>query len=74
MNQKYPTLPMPLCILRRHDVQARTGLSRSTIYRRAAEGTFPKPVHLGERAVGWVESEIQTWLEQQVASSRAASV
>jgi prophage regulatory protein len=54
-------------------VKARTGLSRSSIYLRIAEGTFPKPVRLGRRAVGWVEAEIQQWLEQQIEASRKAA-
>lgn len=51
-----------LTILRRKQVEARTGLSRSTIYLRIQEGTFPKPLNLGVRSVGWVESEIDEWL------------
>ena len=57
-------------ILRLPAVKARTGLSRSTIYLRVAEGTFPKPVSLGGRAVGWVEDEIQSWLAERIAASR----
>jgi prophage regulatory protein len=57
-------------ILRRKQVEARTGLSRSTIYARIKEGTFPKPINLGARAVGWVESEIQAFLEYQIKQSR----
>lgn len=59
-----------LAILRRKQVEARTGLSRSTIYARVADGTFPKPVNIGPRAVGWVESEISDWLNTQVEQSR----
>jgi len=51
-----------LTILRRKKVETRTGLSRSTIYLRIQEGTFPRPINLGGRAVGWVENEIETWL------------
>ena len=51
-----------LRILRRNQVEDRTGLSRSTIYLRIQEGTFPRPINLGERAVGWVEKEIEAWL------------
>lgn len=43
-------------------VKERTGLSRSTIYAKIAQGTFPKPVCLGARAVGWLESEIDEWI------------
>jgi len=57
-------------ILRRKQVQARTGLSRSTIYLRIAQGTFPKAISLGARAVGWVDSEIDAWLTKQVMQSR----
>lgn len=64
------TLQQALAILRRKQVEARTGLSRSTIYARMADGTFPKPVSLGPRAVGWVESEITDWLTGQVQQSR----
>ncbi|MCG7983779.1 helix-turn-helix transcriptional regulator [Candidatus Thiodiazotropha endoloripes] len=59
-------------ILRLPTVKARTGLSRSTIYMRISDGRFPKPVSLGKRAVGWVEVEINDWLNQQIESSRKA--
>ena len=45
-------------ILRLPAVKTSTGLSRSTIYLRITQGTFPKPVSLGGRAVGWLEAEI----------------
>ena len=51
-------------ILRRPDVQAVTGLSRSTIYKWMNEGSFPKPVKLGPRAVGWREADINDWLNK----------
>lgn len=57
-------------ILRLPAVKTRTGLSRSTIYLRVAQGAFPKPVSLGGRAVGWVENEIQSWLAERIATSR----
>jgi prophage regulatory protein len=56
------TIQEKLSILRRKQVEARTGLSRSTIYLRIQEGTFPRPINLGARAVGWVENEIEAWL------------
>ena len=73
MTHANPPVPSQVSILRRRAVQARTGLSRSTIYRRAAEGTFPQPVHLGGKTVGWIESEIQSWLEAQIAASRPST-
>jgi prophage regulatory protein len=53
-------------IMRLPEVKTITGLSRSTIYFRIAEGTFPKQISLGGRAVGWLENEIQEWLERQI--------
>jgi len=56
--------------MRLPEVKLVTGLSRSTIYFRIALGTFPKQVSLGGRAVGWLENEIQEWLQLQIDSSR----
>lgn len=64
---------MATAILRLPAVKQRTGLSRSTIYLRISEDSFPKPVSLGGRAVGWIESEIDSWLEQQIENSRKAA-
>jgi prophage regulatory protein len=61
---------MANAVLRLPLVKARTGLSRSTIYLRIAEGSFPKPVSLGARAVGWLESDIEQWLTSRVEESR----
>jgi prophage regulatory protein len=61
---------MTTYILRLPAVKARTGLSRSTIYLRIAAGSFPQPVPLGGRAVGWVEAEVEAWLEAQIEASR----
>ena len=52
-------------ILRLPEVKKVTGLSRSSIYLRLANGEFPKSISLGGRAVGWLESDIQAWLEQK---------
>lgn len=64
---------MTYTILRLPAVKTSTGLSRSTIYLRVAKGTFPKPVNLGSRAVGWLEAEIQDWLRQRIEASRKAA-
>lgn len=57
-------------ILRLNDVRARTGLSRSEIYRREALGQFPRRVSLGARSVGWPSDEIQAWIEARIRESR----
>jgi len=59
-------------ILRRKQVEARTGLKKSTIYDRIKAGTFPAPISLGEKAVGWIESEIDAWLNARIQESRKA--
>ena len=64
---------MVTTILRLPTVKARTGLSRSTIYLRIAEGTFPAPVSLGGRAVGWIEAEVNDWLVRRIEASRKAA-
>ncbi len=61
---------MQTTILRLPAVMARTGLSRSTIYLRISEGSFPAPISLGGRAVGWIETEVNDWVTQQIKASR----
>ena len=63
-----------LKILRRKQLEARLGLSRSTIYAKVAAGELPPPIRLGNgRAVGWIESEISDYLAAQVERSRKSA-
>ena len=66
-------------ILRRKQVESRTGLSRSTIYAKLRRNpkrpsdydpTFPKPISVGAKAVGWIEAEVEAWLVAQINKSR----
>jgi prophage regulatory protein len=57
---------MPEKILRLPNVLDRTGMSRSTVYLRVTEGMFPRPVSLGARAVGWIETEVEEWIARQI--------
>jgi prophage regulatory protein len=68
-----------LTILRRRQVEARTGLSRSAIYAKFRRNpkrpkefdpTFLRPINIGAKAVGWIESEIDDWLNAQIEKSR----
>mgnify|MGYP000190916039 CR=1 FL=1 len=70
-----------LTILRRKQVEARTGLPRSSIYARLKpnpkrpddyDPTFPQPVSIGAKAVGWIESEVDEWIATQIKKSRMA--
>ena len=63
----------PTRILRLPEVMARTGLSRTTIYRRRLAGRFPQAVPLGTRTVGWVESELEAWLRERMARRRVGA-
>ena len=58
---------MPHMMLRFPNVKARTGLSRSTIYLRISRGTFPAPVSLAGRPVGWIAAEVNAWLTVRIA-------
>ena len=53
-------------LLRRPDVESRTGLSRSTIYMKMSAGEFPRPRRIGKRAVAWLEADIERWLAQRI--------
>ena len=57
-------------MLRLPEVIRKTALSRSQIYRLIGFGEFPKQVPLCERAVGWIEEEIDLWLQGRIEHSR----
>jgi len=58
---------MGASILRLPQVKSKTGLGRSTIYNLIAEGNFPKQIKLTPRSSGWLESEVQEWINSRVA-------
>ncbi len=60
----------PETIMRREQVEAATGLRRSTIYELMAQGLFPQSINIGARAVGWLESEVQAWIHNKIEQSR----
>lgn len=62
---------MASIVLRLPEVKLRTGLSRSSIYLKINEGTFPKPIPLGLRAVGWLDSEVDSWVDLCVSKRLA---
>lgn len=74
-----PTFVAPQTILKRPEVEARTGLKRSTIYDKLDpespryDATFPKQVSLGTSAVGWLESEVDAWVASRQAVHKAKS-
>lgn len=50
-------------IIRINTVLERTGLSRSTLYRKVQDGSFPKQLKLSERCAGWRESAVTAWMK-----------
>ena len=57
-------------ILKLQDVMEVTALSRSSIYAFIKTKNFPKPISLGLRAVGWLESDVQAWIATRIDASR----
>ena len=57
-------------LLRLPEVEARTGLRRSAIYKRIESAEFPRPVRLTAKAVAWPESEVSAWIQARIAASR----
>lgn len=60
-------------IIRLRELKSKVGKGHSSIYQGMKEGTFPKPVPLGERAVGWIEEEIDQWIDSRVAARDAGT-
>nr|WP_322624514.1 AlpA family transcriptional regulator [uncultured Flavobacterium sp.] len=59
-------------IMRLPQVIKDTGLARSTIYKKVKENSFPKPISLGAKSVGWLEADVQNWIEVRIISSQIA--
>lgn len=64
------TIQPTLNVLRRRQVEARTGLPRSSLYVLIAAGRFPAPIHLTTKTVGWLEHEIDAWIAERTKASR----
>ena len=55
-------------LLTRHEVEARCGIARTTVYRLMRTGEFPEPIRIGPRAVRWPSTEIETWISKRPRS------
>lgn len=60
-------------LLRLPDVEARTGLKKSTIYAAIRAGTFPQPVMVGARSVAWRAAEVDAWCERRPTKDGGAA-
>lgn len=63
----------PRRFIRRSEVEAMTSLSRSEIYRRVADGTFPAQVKLAPGHSVWVEAEVCAWMDARIAEARGVA-
>ncbi|CDH01562.1 helix-turn-helix transcriptional regulator [Xenorhabdus bovienii] len=59
-------------LIRLPEVQRRTGYSKAWIYKLISDGEFPKQIKIGPRSVAFIEAEIDDWITQRIAESRAA--
>lgn len=68
MSTQNPALAQPVerRILRRVEVEKKTGFKRSQIYNLMKEGKFPQSIRLGVRAVGWNSEEIEQWVSERL--------
>lgn len=57
---------MSMKLIRIKEVLSRTGLGRSTVYKYMNLGLFPQQVKLNTRAVAWVESEVEAWIQDRI--------
>ncbi|MDM1762179.1 AlpA family transcriptional regulator [Acinetobacter sp. 251-1] len=60
-------------LIRRKEVQKKTGLGASSIYAMMKSGEFPQCLNLSERRVAWVESDVDSWVEDRIAKHKAAN-
>jgi prophage regulatory protein len=56
--------------IRLHELTAVTGMSRSTIYNRMKDGSFPRSYQLGARLVAWLEKDVESWMASKVEGSK----
>ena len=61
-------------LIRRPEVESRTGLTCSRIYAEVKAGTFPKAVSIGKHAVAWIESEVDAWVAERIEARKSQGV
>lgn len=72
-HERPPGTDRPVSILRLRAVLAKLGISRTGLYERIKRGDFPRQIQLGPKAVGWLQHEVEAWLEQRIEISRPSS-
>lgn len=62
------TSVQPRRVMRLHEVMARTGLGRATVYRLIAAGEFPRQLRLSRAGSGWLSDEVDAWIDARAAA------
>lgn len=57
-------------ILRLPEVKERTGLKKTAIFEHVRRGDFPAPIKITEKAIGWIEQDIDDFIERRIEASR----
>ncbi|MGJ0627265.1 helix-turn-helix transcriptional regulator [Xenorhabdus bovienii] len=63
---------LKISLIRLPEVQRRTGYSKAWIYKLISDGEFPQQVKIGPRSIAFIEAELDDWIAQRIAESRAA--
>ena len=71
--EKYKDNPEDLTLVRMPDVEIASGLKRSAIYKRIADGTFPAPIKITSRCSAWIKGEINEWIAKRIDGTRNQS-
>jgi len=61
---------MARSLIRLREVMHKSGLSRTAIYDAMRAGTFPQSVPIGARTIGWIEDEVDAWIEGRITAGR----
>ena len=72
-NQLVMPNPIPVKVIRLPQVEEKVGLSRASIWRLVAAGHIPKPIKISARASGWIESEIDEFIQRRAESRNLQS-
>lgn len=69
-----PVGPATHRVIRLPEVIKKTGLGRTTLYRMSTSGEFPESISLGGKAMGWIEAEVDRWIEARMAARQRTPV
>ncbi|MDV3469060.1 AlpA family transcriptional regulator [Stenotrophomonas sp. C3(2023)] len=74
MSERMAATTPPVVFIRLPEVIRRTGMGKTTVYKRVRDGAFPAPVQLGEGMVAWIEAEVEAWQANIIAEREELSL